>query len=92
MDKKLDYTASILKTIGHPIRVDIIRKIYDNQILSVSEIQDLLHISQPVISLHLGILKKKGIISSFKKGKQSFYFIKKQSVSQVIQILYYDSI
>ncbi len=92
MDKKLDYTASILKTIGHPIRVDIIRKIYDNQILSVSEIQDLLHISQPVISLHLGILKKKGIISSFKKGKQSFYLIKKQSVSQIIQILYYDSI
>ena len=92
MDKKLDYTANILKTIGHPIRVDIIRRIYENQVLSVSDIQELLNVSQPVISLHLGILKKKGIINSSKKGKQSFYFIKKQSVSQIIQILYYDSI
>jgi len=92
VDKKLDYTANILKTIGHPIRVDIIRRIYENQVLSVSDIQELLNVSQPVISLHLGILKKKGIINSSKKGKQSFYFIKKQSVTQVIQILYYDSI
>ena len=60
--------------------------------LSVSAIQNLLNVSQPVISLHLGILKKQGIINSFKKGKHSFYFIQKKSVPQVIQILYYDSI
>ena len=71
---------------------DFIRKIYENQILSVGEIQDLLNISQPVISLHLGILKKNGIINSSKEGKKSLYFIQKKSVTQVIQILYYDSI
>ena len=92
MKGKLHYTANILKAIGHPIRVEIIRKIYENQILSVSEIQDLLNISQPVISLHLGILKKNGIINSSKEGKKSLYFIQKKSVTQVIQILYYDSI
>ena len=92
MNKKLTNTANILKTIGHPIRVEIIRQIYENQILSVSAIQELLNISQPVISLHLGILRKKGIINSSKKGKQSLYFIQKKSVPQVIQILYYDSL
>ncbi len=92
MNKKLKHTANILKTIGHPIRVEIIRKIYENQILSVSAIQELLNVSQPIISLHLSILRKKGIINSSKKGKQSLYFIQKKSVPQVIQILYYDSI
>jgi len=91
VNNKLNYTASILKTLGHPIRVGIIMKIHENHILSVTEIQELLNISQPVISLHLGILKKKGIISSSKKGKQSLYFIQKKSIIQVIQILYYDS-
>ena len=91
MNNKLNYTASILKALGHPIRVGIIRRIHENQILSVTEIQELLNISQPVISLHLGILKKKGIISSSKKGKQSLYFIQKKSIIQVIQILYYDT-
>ena len=92
MNNKLKYTANVLKTIGHPIRVEIIRKIYENEILSVSEIQDLLGVSQPVISLHLGVLKKRGIINSLKKGRQSLYFIQKKSVPQVIQILYYDTI
>ena len=91
MSSKSQYTANVLKAIGHPIRVDIIRKIYEHQILSVGAIQDLLNIPQPVISLHLAILKKIGIIKSNKEGKKSFYFIKNNSVTQVIEILYYDS-
>ena len=57
MNKKIKYTADILKSIGHPIRIEIIRSIYENEMLSVSAIQNLLNVSQPVISLHLGILK-----------------------------------
>ncbi len=92
MNQKLKYTADILKSIGHPIRVEIIRIIYEHEKLSVTSIQNALNIAQPIISLHLAILKKKGIINSFKKGKNSFYFIQKKSVPQVIQLLYYDSI
>ena len=91
MQNKSKYIAGIFKSIGHPIRIKIIRIIYEHETLSVSQVQDLLNTPQPIISLHLGILKKKGIINSFKKGKHSFYFIKNKSIPQVIQILYYDS-
>ena len=90
MDHKEKYIADIFKSIGHPIRLKIIRLIYEHQTLSVTHLQHLLKISQPVISLHLGILKSKNIINLNKKGKHSFYFIEKSSIPQVIQILFYD--
>mgnify|MGYP001359881282 FL=1 len=90
MSHKEKYIADIFKSIGHPVRLKIIRLIYEHQTLSVTNLQQLLKISQPVISLHLGILKSKSIINLNKKGKQSFYFIEKKSVPQVIQILFYD--
>ena len=90
MSHKEKYIADIFKSIGHPVRLKIIRLIYEHQTLSVTHLQQLLKISQPVISLHLGILKSKSIINLNKKGKHSFYFIEKKSVPQVIQILFYD--
>ena len=90
MSHKEKYIADIFKSIGHPVRLKIIRLIYEHQTLSVTHLQQLLKISQPVISLHLGILKSKSIINLNKKGKHSFYFIEKSSIPQVIQILFYD--
>ena len=83
--------ANIFKSIGHPVRLQILRVIHEHETLSVKNIQELLNVAQPVISLHLAILKKQKIINSNKKGKQSLYYINNKSVVQIIQILYYDN-
>ena len=57
MNEKSKKIASLLKAVAHPIRIKVIRLIFENQTLSVSEIHTHLNIDQPVISLHLGILK-----------------------------------
>lgn len=89
MDKNQN-VAKLLKSIAHPIRIQIIRIIFEHNVLSVSEIQKLLCIDQPIISLHLGVLRKQGIIKAQKKGKSSHYFIVNNSVNQVIEIIYND--
>ncbi|QQO07891.1 ArsR/SmtB family transcription factor [Breznakiella homolactica] len=43
--------------------------------MNVSDITDRCHLSRPAISHHLKILKDAGIISSYKKGTQVFYYI-----------------
>ena len=88
---RIQNIANIFKSIGHPLRIQILRAIHEHETLSVKNIQELLNIAQPVISLHLAILKRQKIINSNKKGKQSLYFIKNKSVVQIIQILYYDN-
>ena len=79
--------ALLLKSISHPIRIQIIRLIFENESLSVSAIHTLLKIDQPVISLHLGVLRKQGVIRAEKKGKHSYYFIVNRSIIQVIEII-----
>ena len=87
MQAKSKKIASLLKAIAHPIRIKVVRLIFENQSLSVSEIHTHLNIDQPVISLHLGILKKHGVINSKKDGKNSYYYIVNRSVIQIIEII-----
>jgi len=91
MKNKTKHIADLFKSIGHPVRINIIKIIYEHETLSVGEIQNHLKISQPVISLHLGILRKNKIISSVKRGKNHFYIIDNKSISQAMHIVYYDT-
>ena len=87
MQEKSKKIASLLKAIAHPVRIKVIRLIFENESLSVSQIHTLLNIDQPVISLHLGILKKQGVINSKKAGKRSYYYIVNRSIIQIIEII-----
>ena len=82
---RIQNIANIFKSIGHPLRLQILRAIHEHGTLSVKNIQELLNVEQPVISLHLAILKKQKIINLNKKGKQSLYLLKK-TVVKIIQI------
>tara|TARA_B100001250_G_C19674416_1_gene732988 strand:+ start:114 stop:389 length:276 start_codon:yes stop_codon:yes gene_type:complete len=79
--------ANLLKAIAHPIRIKIVRIIFEHHSLSVSSIHTLLNIDQPIISLHLGLLRKQGIIIAEKRGKNSYYSIVNRSIMQVIEII-----
>ena len=46
----------------------------------VSDIAEVFSISQPSISHHLGILKRFGLVTSRKEGKQVFYAIDHDNV------------
>ena len=81
-------TAAILKAVGHPIRVQIIIALSQNLSMTVTELSDFLSIDQPIMSLHLAILRKKDIIKVKKEGKQSIYAIQDISIKQIVNITY----
>ena len=81
-------SAAILKAIGHPIRVQIILALANNRELTVTDLSNQLSIEQPIMSLHLSILRKHFVISVKKKGKQSLYSIHDNSVKQAVNIIY----
>ena len=86
---KSQKVATILKSIGHPIRVRILLILSDNKSITVSQLSKDLLIDQPVMSLHLAILRKLNIISVQKQGKESFYTIIDNSVKQVVSIIFH---
>lgn len=84
---KLENAASRLRSIAHPMRIAIIDLLGNNAKLNVTEIYTKLKIEQAAASHHLNILKSKGILASKRAGKQTFYFLKHDSLTQVIDCI-----
>ena len=51
------------------------------QRLSVSEIVGALHVSQPTVSHHLGILRAVGLVNVQREGKQIFYILNQEKIA-----------
>ncbi len=81
---KLETASEMLKAIAHPIRIAVVGMLDDNKKLSVTEIHEALDIEQAVASHHLNILKNKGVLLSVRSGKNSYYSLKHQRLSQIV--------
>lgn len=78
--------AEILKALGHPTRVKIIKYLSDGE-KCVKEIWQELGIPQPTVSQHINILKSAGIISFRKEGVKTCYKIEDPRAVEVIKLL-----
>lgn len=84
---RLELAASMLKAMAHPMRIAILKYLEGGKKLTVTEIHELLGIEQSTTSHHLGILKDKGVLCSKRDGKNTYYFMKHDVMSQIIDCL-----
>jgi DNA-binding transcriptional ArsR family regulator len=84
---KLETASEMLKAIAHPVRIAIVELLGANQKKNVTEIYEVLKIEQAVASHHLSILKNKGVLISERSGKNCYYSLKHQRLSQIIECI-----
>jgi DNA-binding transcriptional ArsR family regulator len=82
--EQLEKASNMLKAIAHPVRIAILNHLDNEKRLTVTEIHELLQIEQSTTSHHLGILKDKGVLSSKRDGKNTYYYLKHQDLSSII--------
>lgn len=85
--EQLERAANMLKAIAHPKRIAILNYLDDGKKLNVTEIHELLNIEQSTTSHHLGILKDKGVLSSRRIGKHSYYFLKHDMLTSIVECI-----
>ncbi len=85
---RLDTAANMLKAIAHPMRIAILKHLEGGRKLTVTEIHEILGIEQSTTSHHLGILKDKGVLCSSREGKNTYYYLKHDVLSQIIDCLH----
>lgn len=81
--------ANLLKCIAHPVKLDILALLNQQEALNVSEIQMMLgcDCEQSMLSHHLIKMKDKGILSSSKQGKNIYYSLQMKEIAGILPVL-----
>lgn len=85
--EQLEKAANMLKAIAHPMRIAIINYLEDGKKLTVTQIHELLQIEQSTTSHHLGILKDKGVLTSTRDGKNTYYSLKHDTLNNIVECI-----
>ncbi|MBS7649353.1 MAG: metalloregulator ArsR/SmtB family transcription factor [Candidatus Bathyarchaeia archaeon] len=80
---KNKYKASIFKALADPVRLEIFDYLRDGE-KCVCEIVSHLNISQPVVSRHLAILRRCGLIKCRKHKNRRFYLISDPNILHIL--------
>jgi DNA-binding transcriptional ArsR family regulator len=79
----LQDNALILKTLGHPVRLKIICML-EVQECKVKNIWECLGLEQCVVSQHLAVLKRAGIVDGKRRGAETHYSVINPFAKQII--------
>jgi len=85
--EQLEKAAGMLKAVAHPMRIAILRYLESGDKHTVTELHEKLGIEQSTTSHHLGILKDKGVLSSRREGKNTFYFLRNKDFGSIIDCI-----
>ncbi|MGN4718445.1 transcriptional regulator [Bacillus sp. BH2] len=72
--------ADILRMLGHPMRLMIVRELISKGPLNVSELQKLLRVPQSTMSQQLIKLKQFKMVSYERKGNEMYYIVSDEKV------------
>jgi DNA-binding transcriptional ArsR family regulator len=78
--------ASAIKSIGHPIRLQILTTIALRE-CSVKYIGECLGLDQCVVSHHLSVLKGRGIVAGRRRGVAMIYTIAHPLTQRIVAVL-----
>lgn len=67
--QQLDFSASVLRALAHPLRMQILSFIDSHQSINVNRIYTSLGLEQSITSQHLRILRSAGLVKTERDGK-----------------------
>ncbi|MDW7672214.1 MAG: metalloregulator ArsR/SmtB family transcription factor [Bacillota bacterium] len=82
--------ADLLKAMGHPIRLCILKGLSGIDSCNVSHMQACLSVPQSTLSQHLGVLRNAGIVSGQRNGPEVNYRITDNRVCHILSLLFPD--
>jgi DNA-binding transcriptional ArsR family regulator len=80
---RLKKAALILRSVNHKLRQQLLKLIDENQKITVTEIYVNLRLEQSVVSQHLAILRRAGIVITKREGKFIYYSLNYKRIKEV---------
>ncbi len=86
-EEELEYASDVFKSIAHPIRLRILNLLVEEKVLNVSTVSEILGLDQPLVSHHLGILKRSGIVEAKRQGREISYNLALPELSDMLDCI-----
>src|SRR4051812_21179669 len=80
---RLKKAAMILRALNHKLRQQLLKLIDEQQKITVTEIYVNLRLEQSVVSQHLAILRRAGIVITKREGKFIFYSLNYKRIKEI---------
>lgn len=77
--------AGIYSALGDASRLGIVIYLLNNE-ANVSQIANNVHLSQPLVSHHLRLLKDLRILKSTKKGQRVYYSLNDDHIKEIVEV------
>ncbi|MCT7697631.1 MAG: metalloregulator ArsR/SmtB family transcription factor [Lactobacillus crispatus] len=77
----------IIRALNHPIRIQILYYLNDNQKSSVNNLVKQFDVSQPAISRHLRILEEAKLVKSERVRQERYYSLEDKHVIKILDVL-----
>ena len=87
--EEIPRVAEILKTIGHPVRLQILEALEEKEPLTVTEIQERIEsdTEQSLLSHHLIKMKDRGILKCEKHGMNVLYRLEDRKILKIFECM-----
>lgn len=79
------FKAEFFKALGHPVRIRILEILIGGE-HSVQDLQQALHLEQPIVSQHLAMLRAKNIVNARKAGTTVWYTVRVPLIGELLAI------
>jgi DNA-binding transcriptional ArsR family regulator len=76
--------TEVFKALGDPIRWSIVQQMAGQDELACSLLEHTLPVSKPTISYHVKILTQAGLIDVRKRGRNYFYALRREVLSEAL--------
>jgi ArsR family transcriptional regulator len=83
----LEMSSGLLRAIAHPLRISMMNFIMVHQPVKVHDIHTELNLEQSITSQHLRILRDAGVVHTSRDGKNIYYHIKSDLLTQYAHII-----
>lgn len=80
-------SVDMLKALGHPIRLQIVRYLISCKTSNVNQIQTQLDIPQSTVSVHLAKLKSTKVLKSERRGLEMYYQVADKTAVDIVTLL-----
>jgi DNA-binding transcriptional ArsR family regulator len=89
---KIDYllikkASLVLRALNHRLRQQIIKMLDEKQKMTVTDIYIQLRLEQSVVSQHLAILRRAGVVQTERDGKYIYYLINYERLAHINDVV-----